>query len=201
MKTESWRVFLVVLCITAFSAQPVYADGVKTPEDLRNADIETLVAQPRFDSREYAVVTPVRDQGNTSLCWAYSAASASETSVLRKGIDAGVTARTWFLSPQQIGYVRHKRGADSLGNTAGETTAQSGEWAYSDGGVTYAAGLLSTWCGPIAANLPYNVNGWDSAAYKLQSAILVNGNNLAQSAEARGKMKRAIVKYGEVTFS
>ena len=53
----------------------------------------------------------------------------------------------------------------------------------------------------LAANLPYDINGWTGAAYKLESAILVDGANLAQSTDAREKMKRAIVKYGAVTFS
>ena len=47
----------------------------------------------------------------------------------------------------------------------------------------------------------YNVNGWSNAAYKLESAISVDGKNLNKDAAAREKMKRAIVKYGAVTFS
>ena len=201
MKTKFKRVFSGILCIAAFSAQAAYAAAQKTPEDLRNADIEALVSQPVFDSREYGIITPVRDQGATSLCWAYSTASASEASILRKGIDSTVTANACFLSPQQIGYARHNRGKDPLGNTSGEITYQAGQWSNSDGGVSNAAGLLSTWCGPVAANLPYNVNGWENAAYKLESALWIDGSNLAQDAEARKKMKRAIVKYGAVTFS
>lgn len=201
MKAKLKYLIFVIICIAGFLMQMTYADGVKSPETLRNADIEALASQERFDSREYGIVTPVRDQGDTSLCWAYSVANASETSVLRKGIDTTVTARRCFLSPQQIGYARHNRGADPLGNTAGETTAESAQWAYSNGGIDYVAGLLSTWCGPVAANLPYNVNGWNNASYKLESAILVDDTDLAESEEARKKMKRAIVKYGAVTYS
>lgn len=201
MKAKLMHIFWGVVCVAAFLTQTAYADDIKSPESLRNADIEMLAAQPRFDSREYGIITPVRDQGNTSLCWTYSTASASEASVLRKGIDTAVTARACFLSPQQIGYARHNRGADPLGNTSGERTPQSGEWKYSGSGTKYAAGLLSTWCGPVSANLPYDINGWTGAEYKLESAILVDGVNLAQSTDAREKMKRAIVKYGAVTFS
>ena len=122
-----WQ-FSVFCILLAFLSQTGYAYSVQSPSALRNVDIEMLAAQPRFDSREYGIITPVRDQGNTSLCWAYSTASASETSVLRKGIDAAVTAKSVFLSPQQIGYARHNRGADPLGNTSGERTPQSGEW-------------------------------------------------------------------------
>ena len=201
MRTKFRRTVFCILSIAVFLFQTAYAYDVKSPSALRNADIEALAAQPKFDGREYGIVTPVRDQGNTSLCWAYASANASETSILRKGIDPKVTARACFLSPQQIGYAKYNRGSDPLGNTKGETTSQGDEWKTSNGGTKYAAGLLSTWCGPVAANLPYDVNGWDNAAYKLENAIAVDGRNLADSEEARKKMRRAIVKYGAVTFS
>ena len=195
------RAIFSILCIAAFLSQTGYAYSVQSPSALRNADIEALAAQPKFDGREYGIVTPVRDQGNTSLCWAYASANASETSILRKGIDPKVTARECFLSPQQIGYAKYNRGSDPLGNTEGETTSQGDEWQTSNGGTDYVAGLLSTWCGPVAATLPYDINGWEYAAYKLENAIAVDGSKLADHAEEREKMKRAIVKYGAVTFS
>lgn len=195
------RAIFSILCIAAFLSQTGYAYSVQSPSALRNADIEALAAQPKFDGREYGIVTPVRDQGNTSLCWAYASANASETSILRKGIDPKVTARACFLSPQQIGYAKYNRGSDPLGNTEGETTSQGDEWQTSNGGTDYVAGLLSTWCGPVAATLPYDINGWEYAAYKLENAIAVDGSKLADHAEEREKMKRAIVKYGAVTFS
>lgn len=195
------RAIFSILCIAAFLSQTGYAYSVQSPSALRNADIEALAAQPKFDGREYGIVTPVRDQGNTSLCWAYASANASETSILRKGIDPKVTARACFLSPQQIGYAKYNRGSDPLGNTEGETTSQGDEWQTSNGGTDYVAGLLSTWCGPVAATLPYNINGWEYAAYKLENAIAVDGSKLADHAEEREKMKRAVVKYGAVTFS
>ena len=201
MRTKFRRTVFCILSIAVFLFQTAYAYDVKSPSALRNADIEALAAQPKFDGREYGIVTPVRDQGNTSLCWAYASANASETSILRKGIDPKVTARACFLSPQQIGYAKYNRGSDPLGNTKGETTSQGDEWKTSNGGTNYVAGLLSTWCGPVAATLPYDINGWEYAAYKLENAIAVDGSKLADHAEEREKMKRAIVKYGAVTFS
>lgn len=173
----------------------------KNAEDLRNADIAELAAQPKFDAREYGIVTPVRDQGDTSLCWAYSTASASETSILRSGIDKSVNVRTAFLSPLQIGYARHNRGADPLGNTDGEKTTNSWNWKKESGGTRLSAALLSMWCGPVKSDIAENANGWENAAYKLESAIAVDGSRLNTDASAREKMKRAIVKYGAVTFS
>lgn len=188
-----------VLCIFAILMLSGYAAEAKTAEELRNADISELAAQPKFDAREYGIITPVRDQGSTSLCWAYSAASASEASILRSGIDKN--SNPFFLSPQQIGYARNNRGADPLGNTVGETSKNPDNWENTSGGTKYAAALLSTWCGPVKSDVLYDANGWENAAYKLESAIAVDGQRLNTDVAAREKMKRAIVKYGAVTFS
>lgn len=77
----------------------------------------------------------------------YSTASASETSILRSGIDKSVDKSSLSLSPQQIGYARHNRGSDPLNNTTGEITSSSGNWSYAGGGTKYAAALLSTGVG------------------------------------------------------
>ena len=88
----------------------------KTPQTLRKADISSLIKEPQFDSREYGIITPVKDQGTTSLCWAYSTVNASEASILRSGIDKNASVRSLSLLPEQIGYARWNRGADPLQN-------------------------------------------------------------------------------------
>lgn len=181
------KIFLSVLC-----AYMIFVPTVSANEDVE--------LPARFDSRTYGIVTPVRDQGYTSLCWAYAAAGASEISVLKSGIDKSVNADNLYLSPQQIGYSRHSRGADPLDNTSGENSGIS-DWSGQGGGTKYAAALLSQWCGPVSARLPYNANGWENALYKLESAVAVDGKNLASSETARDKMKKAVMKYGAVTFS
>ena len=73
------KIISVLSCLAMVLISPGLPAEAKNAEDLRNADIAELAAQPKFDAREYDIVTPVRDQGDTSLCWAYSTASASET--------------------------------------------------------------------------------------------------------------------------
>ena len=65
------RTIFGILYIAAFLSRTGYAYNVQSPSALRNVDVEMLAAQPKYDGREYGIVTPVRDQGNTSLCWAY----------------------------------------------------------------------------------------------------------------------------------
>lgn len=201
MKKKITEYFICAVCIVMLISDTASASSGKTPESLRNTDIEYLVSQLKFDAREYGIITPVRDQGDTSLCWAYSTASASEASIIRSGIDKNVSARTAFLSPHQIGFARHNRGADPLGNTNGEKTNEAGNWKYAGSGAKYAAALLSEWCGPVKSGIADDANGWENAAYRLESAISVDGRRLDADKAAREKMKRAIVKYGAVTFS
>lgn len=200
-KRKFKQITSIFLFIITLSFQTAFANTGDALSKLQNADIETIAAQPKYDSRDYGIVTPVRDQGYTSLCWAYSTANASETSILRRGIDKNASVGTLSLSPQQIGYARNNRGADPLGNTQGEHTSSADNWQNIGGGTKYAAALLSTWCGPVTSNTAYNANGWENAAYKLESAIAVDGKNLNSDSAARDKMKRAVVKYGAVTFS
>ena len=97
------NILTCAISISLFLMSSTAADATQTAEDLQNSDISKLVKQSKFDSRDYGIVTPVRDQGDTSLCWAYSTASASETSILRSGIDKSVDKSSLSLSPQQIG--------------------------------------------------------------------------------------------------
>ena len=123
------NILTCAISISLFLMSSTAADATQTAEDLRNSDISKLVKQSKFDSRDYGIVTPVRDQGDTSLCWAYSTASASETSILRSGIDKSVDKSSLSLSPQQIGYARHNRGSDPLNNTTGEITISTVNWS------------------------------------------------------------------------
>ncbi len=182
MKIRKCAFFTAILYL--LSALPASAEA-----DLSKAE--------KYDSRDYGIITSVKDQGSDSLCWAYATAAASEASVLKKyaGTVSGIS-----ISPEQIGYARYNRGADPLLNTSGESNPGT-DWRNSGGGTKYAAAVLSQWCGPVDKSVSYNANGWDNRSYTIENAISVNGKKLATDAEARQKMKRAIVKYGAVTFS
>ena len=50
-----------------------------------------IAAMSKFDGRDYGIVTPVKDQGSTNLCWAYSSVAASESSILISKTDPTAT--------------------------------------------------------------------------------------------------------------
>lgn len=160
---------------------------------------EEMANRSAYDSREYSIITPVTDQGGSTLCWAFSAISAAEASVLKSGSAPGETAQTLKLSPWQVGYARHNRGTDPLGNTSGEVTGK--DWYSANGQSSDAQALFSQWCGPVDGSCPETCDGWENARFILKESPSFDGSALKTDPEARLELKRAIVKYGAVTFS
>ena len=140
------------------------------------SEIETLASATSYDGRNAAIITPVRDQGDSSLCWAYAAISAAEASILKSGVAPGKTEDTLTLSPIQLGYARHNRGADPLRNTEGENTGE--DWYYGSGNSSYAPSLFSQWCGPVNGDLSATCNGWENASFLLKDSVSFDGSNL-----------------------
>ncbi len=198
-----FRIITILLAsVLAYTAIPcAYADvttaapdinAPKTLDELRTADIASIARLSRFDSRDYNIITPVRDQGTSDLCWAYATISASETSILLEGIEQNSLS----LSPEMLGYFRHNRGADPLGNTTGEVTQSSANWYNTSGDPIYGATVLSQWCGPVKTGISVNTaNVYDNTDYRLENTICI------ANAKDRDAIKRAIARYGSVTFS
>lgn len=117
-----------------------------------------------YDSRDINIVTPVKDQGDTNLCWAYSSIAVAETSILKSGIDSTVNNTNLSLSPIAVGYSRYKRNVDPLNNTPGEYS--STDYLKASGNPTYAETLFSQWCGPIYNNISANADCFENSAYR-----------------------------------
>lgn len=157
-------------------------------------DVEAIAALPNYDSRDYGLVTPVKDQGDSDLCWAYASISASETSILKSGIDPKATADNLSLSPEALGYSRFTRPSDPLGNTKAFIDPSGSNWYNSAGDAQYSAAIMSQWCGPTDKSQSANVNPFENALYHLDNAIHINSKSISD-------IKLAIAEYGAVTFS
>lgn len=165
--------------------------------DIIGKDRNEIAAMPKYDSRDYGFVTPVKDQGSSNICWAYASIAASETSVLRKGSDPDATASGLRLSPEAIAYARHNRGADPLGNTNGEYSGAN--WYTTSGDPSYSALLMSQWCGPSPESAAVASDHYENAVYRLENAVnLKAGINVPKLDVA--KVKLMIAEYGAVTF-
>ena len=171
--------------------------SITTLEQLRNASISEIASLSEYDGRKFGIVTNVKDQGASNLCWAYSVINASETSILRSGIDASVNSSTLSLLPEQLAYRTHNRDADPLGNSSGEYTGKN--WYSSAGNSSYGGVVFSQWCGPVLSNQSANCDPYQNCAYRLVKSE--NIDTLYMTADYRiSQIKNVVAQYGAVTF-
>ena len=123
-----------------------------------DANYDGLIAQenvPRsYSSVEKGRVTPIGNQGELGICWAYSTTAAVESSILSEGFASSVD-----LSERHLAYFTYHRQTDPLGGTKGDsTTAASAEYSQvfngssdpylaSGGNDEMALYALSSWTG------------------------------------------------------
>ena len=157
---------------------------------------DAIASMTSFDGRDYGIVTPVKDQGSTNLCWAYSSIAASESSILRSGIDPSASSGTLNLNPKAAAYRVSNRASDPLGNTDGEYIA--GDFTAATGNPSKIATLFSLWWGPVSGNSAA-ADPFENSEYRLESAVHIP--EYKDEPEQRiAAIKRAIAKYGAVTF-
>lgn len=193
--------YITVSILSAIAA--IGFSAVKTPFSARAAANETvgnsfydsaerIINLSRFDPRDE--LTPVKDQGDTNLCWAYSAINASEASILKNKIGNKDSLR---LNLKALAYRKYVRKADPLGNTA-NYYKNADDWTARPGHIEQTTALLSMWQGPIGGDKPA-ADVWENSLYRFESANLISSG---KDGEARiMEIKRAIAEYGAVTAS
>lgn len=185
-----------------------------TLSDLKAMSVENIAGLSKFDARDFGLVTPVRDQGTSNLCWAYSTIAVSETSILYSGIDTTATKDNLRLSARNIGYSRFTRISDPLSNVDAVAETPSGGWEQASGLSKNAIDVLSEWCGVVLESAGDDVDGFTNAKYKLVEAVKIteanssgdksdetNTESVANNDARILAIKQAIAKYGAVTFS
>ena len=95
-----------------------------------DANYDGLIAQedvPRgYSSAEKGRVTPIGNQGELGICWAYSTIAAVESSILSEELASSVD-----LSERHLAYFTYHHQSDPLGGTKGDSTTAANA-AYSD---------------------------------------------------------------------
>lgn len=161
----------------------------------QNQTIEQTAGQKKYDGRELGIITPVRDQGTSNLCWSYASSSASEAAVLKAGLTRD-TADKLYLNPVATAYRAYKRTSDPLENTGGDW--QSIDYMNAAGNPLKAVKLFSMWWGPVTGQNAA-VDPFENPSFRFENGFYIPENK--QNPEKYIEdIKRAVVKYGAVTF-
>lgn len=134
------------------------------PEVDSNIGIASYALYPgTYNANKERFVTEVKNQRNTSLCWAFSLASNLETSLLTR------EQKYYDLSEEQLAYFWANRVNDPLGNTPNDKITRTQSDYHGTGNGRVASFFLSTWSGMTTEEkVPFQSSAvtWpDSLAY------------------------------------
>ena len=134
------------------------------PEVDSNIGIASYALYPgTYNANEERFVTEVKNQRNTSLCWAFSLASNLDTSLLTR------EQKYYDLSEEQLAYFWANRVNDPLGNTPNDKITRTQSDYHGTGNGRVASFFLSTWSGMTTEEkVPFQSSAvtWpDSLAY------------------------------------
>lgn len=179
--------------------------GANAPKDLaawNKTDSKTLAALPQFDARDYGVVTSVKNQGYyNNNCWAYSLASAFETSILKNQLSSEYSKTNLEINVRNLQYVANNR------TTQADKLGLAPECVYGDGSIPNTGGstlrfssvFMQQNAPALQTSKPDN-QFYDPIALMKSSVVVVNdkSNNVNEKVQL---IKEAIGKYGSVTFA
>lgn len=112
-------------------------------------------------------MTPIKDQGDTNLCWAYAAINASEASILKNNIGLKDSLR---LNPKALAYRKYVINEAPLLNVSRYYNKSASEWTSRPGQIGQTPAILSMWQGPIGGDKP-SADVWENSLYSWKMQI------------------------------
>ena len=227
---------LIAICMApAVSAadKSVQAADRSTPHGIKDVEVETYQVPgqttlqedgtypPAFDPRTdkpenvwFKQACRIEDQGDTELCWAFSATTAAELSWSKENFDAGQPIQTPpQLSPVHLAYYFYNWPGDPLEGTDGDSNnaTESGNWVDEGGNQLWVMQHLANQADCINdVEMPFILDENDHYAgpmeydpdecYRSNTVVLQDSEfhkNL-QFEGGRDVMKSMITKYGAV---
>lgn len=179
--------------------------GTYDKNKLKEETFEITNSLPdKWDPREkdengYTKTGPIKHQGNSPLCWAYSLASLAEDNLYKNKLFSGENpwAEKNKVNPYNISYASMNRNAsvDKLGltwNHTNEVGRDDGYWAI------VGALRMSQWTSPTAGRDTYvNARQFGEPIAHLNEVITFPNESFVNIQT----LKEVIYKYGGVAFS
>ena len=160
--------------------------GIKL--ELINSTIDVTALPTRFDSREWGWVTPVKNQGESGACWAFSSCAALESALLK---STGVEYSLSINNMQKTMLKYSKYGSDIMF-----------EGGYSTSGAIYALSWFGVFSQEydsfLATNGKITTPLIAPETIHIQDAIMLHP---LEGEEGRNNLKELIMKCGAVVTS
>lgn len=170
-------------------------EEVETLETLRKVPAEQIASWQTYDSRKYNIVTSVKNQGSTSLCWVYGSLAAMETNILRQGFT-DKTNETLNLDEVEFAKAAKGKWDDPLDNADGTDNRKNGSevsWNQ-DGAISMVTQFASRGQGVYEEGEITDDEPQERySSYLLRNAITCD-NEVDQ-------IKKLIAEYGGVAFT
>ncbi|MBQ7625212.1 MAG: hypothetical protein IJS65_08050 [Clostridia bacterium] len=125
---------------------------------LRGGEKRDLPEKYRSDEQPWAEGIQVKNQGQTTLCWAFSVTTAAEYSYAKELYElTGKTGAAPELSPAHLAQFYYSKGNDPLGNTGGDrNNCSDSHWTQAGGNQIYVNQYLSSRSGlGLEMNTPF----------------------------------------------
>ncbi|MCH5155860.1 MAG: hypothetical protein J1F69_04565 [Clostridiales bacterium] len=169
-------------------------DEVTSLAMLRQVPVSQIADWSQYDSRDYDIVTAVKDQGSTNLCWVYGSLAAMETNILRQGFS-GKTNQNLDLDEREFAKASKGQWIDplNLANTANNQRSVSDSESDRTGAISMVAQFAARGQGIFEAG-----ESGDEPTERYSSYLLRNAVTCENKVE---NIKKLIAAYGGVAFA
>lgn len=153
-----------------------------------------------YSLRDTDRIPAVKNQGNSSSCWAFTALGALESNAIAQGL--GTAANTDFSEAHLVWFAQNSATTDTSSPLYGDGLNKSDAYTRT-GNWLYAVSALSKWSGAVKESdypfYPYELdkmgNYSESERYNTSGGVIINS---AETMQTVGDVKKWIMNNGAV---